>query len=401
MPEPISNRRLGAFVKRASRIHPLALATLYIVAYALLELFIQDQIRLYIYNVFLALSGVYFAWFMGGRLTMFYVAFFNLFIVFIFSKMMWSHNVVVSSQVFLSRSFLVMYLLSGWVVTLMLRRKSPADKRASEQQAILEQEKRQRQNLEFMVASRKLKQDLLAQANLVKDELQLMEGAWRSNIHDIINDLSPSRERALYQQIILPFQNNIISHLRDLEMRLTFDMQSARLDELSEFLGKRLAGLNMSAAIQLEYEDSGWAGASERVLIDKNKVWDMLLNVLRNSQTALELQRVERLRRREPLPERPFVRVVLTREQDAAVLRVRDNGGGAPPEIERLLYVEPAPSRKRGGASQGQGTLFVKFFADRMGVDVSAANALGPQGQEVEGLEVSFRFPYETPSLQG
>jgi signal transduction histidine kinase len=396
MPDSTGARGLSAFVKRVSRINPLALALLYMLAYALLELLVQNPIRLYIYNVFLALSGVYFAWFMGGRLAMFYVAFFNLFIVFVFSKMMWTHNVVVTPQVFLSRSFLAMYLLAGLVVTLMLRRQSPADKRAAEQQLAIEEEKRQRENLEYMVASRKLKQDLLAQANLVKDELQLMESAWRSNIHDIINDLSPSRERALYQQIILPFQSNIITHLRDLEMRLTFDVQPVRLGDLSEFLRKRLAGFKKGEVIELSFDDAAWAGAPERVLIDKNKVWDMLQNVLRNSQTALDLQRVERLRRRAPSSSNPFIRISLTREEGAAILRVRDNGGGAPPEIARLLYVEPAPSRKRGGVSQGQGTLFVKFFADRMGVDLSARNVGGVEGDKEIGLEVCLRFPYES-----
>ena len=206
------NKIFQDIVTRISKIPLGTLALLYIVAYAAIESLVQNYFQLYIFTVLLALSGVYFSWFRGGKWTMAYVAFFNLFIVFVFSKLLWTQKIIVTSGVFKSKSFIIMYFLTIVFIIIVACRKSPADAKQEQQKAMIEEEKQHRQNLEFMVASRKLKYDLLAQANLVKDELQLLEGAWRSNIHDIKNDLPAIEERKLYEQILLPFQNNIIKH---------------------------------------------------------------------------------------------------------------------------------------------------------------------------------------------
>jgi signal transduction histidine kinase len=252
---------------------------------------------------------------------------------------------------------------------------------------VIEKAKQHRQNLEFMVASRKLKQDLLAQANLVKDELQLLQGAWKSNIHSIINDLPDIKERELYRQIILPFQDNIIRHLRDLESGLTFDMKSVLLSELYEFLTLKIKNnLKMgTCGAGVVVEERGWQESRDQVLVDKSKVWDMVLNVLRNSQAALELKQIEMLRAGKPRDFQPRISVTFARRDSSAELEIIDNGGGASPEHVNSLYREPVPSRKRGGKTLGEGALFVKFFAERMGISVRAENTrkLGDDGLAV------------------
>lgn len=381
----------------ATRVHPLLLALGYVAVYVLLELLVQNPIRLYIYNVLLAMSGIYFAWFLGGKRAMGYVAFFNIFIVFIFSKMLWSHGVVVSWRVFFARTFLVMYVVAAVLLFMMLRRQSPADKHQQAQKDAVELERSRRQNLEFMVASRKLKHDLLAQANLVKDELQLLEGAWRSNIHDIINDLPTVKERELHQQIILPFQNNIIGHLRELEHKLTFDVQPLVLSELLDFVREKLreSGERGGLARLARLADQGWEGSKGVVLVDKNKVWDILLNVLRNSQAALDLRRLGLLREGRAREFAAQIEMRFELEEHAACVRIADNAGGVDRETERKLYREPVLSTKRRGKSAGQGSLFVKFFADRMGMAVSAANV---ERFEAPGLEVLLSIPLLDPA---
>ena len=383
--------RLKILIHKISQIHPLVLGMCYVAVYLAMELLVHNPIRFYIYNVILAMSGVYFAWFLGGKKAMGYVAFFNIFIVFIFSKMLWSHGVVVSWRVFFARTFLVMYVVAAVLLYMMLRRKSPADKRQEAQEQAVSVERSRRQNLEFMVASRKLKHDLLAQANLVKDELQLLEGAWRSNIHDIINDLPTVKEREIYQQIIIPFQNNIIQHLRALEHKLTFDVQYVRLDELYPFLESKMAEGNKRGALKklVSMEDAGWGASAAAVLVDKNKVWDIFLNVLRNSQTALDMRRLEYLRKGALHAFTPRIRAWFGVSGSFAVLRIVDNGGGVDEEVERKLYREPVRSIKRQGQDAGQGTLFVKFFADRMDMHIQVRN---DQLDGEPGLAVELRM---------
>jgi len=57
------------------------------------------------------------------------------------------------------------------------------------------------------------------------------------------------------------------------------------------------------------------------------------------------------------------------------------------------IYKEPLPSRKRRGKQLGQGTLFVKFFAERMGMTVRAENTL-ELGDT--GLSVALNIPLHT-----
>ncbi|MCP4713538.1 MAG: histidine kinase, partial [Deltaproteobacteria bacterium] len=282
------NRLIAGF----SSINFVYLAALYILAYLAVEILVSDPIRHYNFCVFLALSGIYFSWFIGGRRTMAYVAFFNILFAGIFSKILWDQGIIIyGGGLFLGKSFLGMYALTVVLLFIMLLKKSPADIRAEYQKNTIEQERAHRQNLEFMVATRKLTQDMVAQANMVKDELQLIEGAWKSNVHSIINDLSPVKEEELYRQIILPFQENIIRHLRNLETGLTFDLQPLALTDLYTFLTQKTTG----HAAAIEQARQSWQHCAENVVVDKNKIWDMVKNILRNSQAALDLQRLHQL----------------------------------------------------------------------------------------------------------
>ncbi len=377
---------------KASNMSLITLAGMYILAYLAVEIVVVNPIRLYNFCVFLSLSGIYFSWLMGGRKTLVYVTFFNLFFVAVFSKMLWDHGIIIyGGRLFLAKSFLMLYAFSLGLLLIMLLKKSPADVRLETQKKAVEDARQRQQNLEFMVASRKLKKDLIAQANIVKDELQLLEGAWKSNIHDIINDLPSVKERELYEQIILPFEENIIGHLRNLELRLTFDLETVTLSELYEFISWNLDTSIKRNSGSIEISDQDWKDNPSRVVVDRNKVWDMVLNAVRNSQAALDYKRIEMLRSGETHAFTPQVRLTFTCSGPRARLKIIDNGGGVQSSLIGRLYQEPVPSRKRGGEKPGQGTLFVKFFGERMGINVHAENTRVLDDEA--GLEVTFSIP--------
>lgn len=388
-------RRIRRFLRLVS-LAPFAYIMLfYVLVYLGIEWFVENQIRLYIYNVFLSLSGVYFAWVLGGKMVMRYVAFFNIFIVVIFSKMLWAHDVIVRGSVFGARTFIAMYIVTGLFLLAVWIWKSPADATSEMREKAIERERKHSRDLEYMVASDKLKQDLIAHANLVKDELQLLEGAWRSNIHDIINDLPTVKEQELYQHIIVPYHSNIISHLRELENKLTFNAVHVPVSDLYSFIFARVneAKASGKAGGKAMLEDGGWAASAHEVRVDMNKVWDMVLNVLRNSQAALDLKRIDMLRAGKMKEMRKSVAkihlcFILT--EHYAIIRVEDTGGGLGEDEVGKAYRETLPSKKRGGNVSGQGTLFVKFFAEWMGVGIHVENThrLGEKG-----LAVELRFP--------
>lgn len=369
------------------------LAFVYVAAYICVERFVEDPIRHYNFCVFLSLSGIFFSWLVGGKRTMYYVLFFNLFLVVVFSKLLWNHGVIVYKGLFLGRSFITMYAAALVLLLIFVLKKSPADAAQEKQQREFEAAEAHRRNLEFMVASRKLKQDMLAQANLVKDELQLIEGAWRSKVHDIANELPPVKEQALYREVILPYQTNIIRHLRELEHSLTFDLAPVTLDELFETITGMLHGKKMTHRIRVD--DRGWQGCTRRVFVDVNKVRDMLMNVLRNSQTALDLKRIRRLSTPEPSVCTPHIDIRFSKEADSALLTVCDNAGGVSAEYIEKLYSEPVLSQKSGGTRMGQGAMFVKFFAEKMRMEITVENiSLGGE----KGLAVGLRLPFHESS---
>lgn len=370
------------------------LAFVYVAMFVIIDLSVENIIRYYIFSVFLVVSSLYFSWYLGGRQTMLYVAFFNVFFAFIFSRIIYITSGVLYGEIFFGKSFLVMYFITIVFMIIMIKIESPADRSRRKREAYIREERRKRNQLELMVATQKLTHDLITQANMVKDELLLLQGAWRSQIHSIINDLPEIKERELYNQIVHPFQESIIGHLRGLESRLSFSPKPVTLDELYAFLSGRLTGdkKTKSHRAELEIRDNAWQGSDRLVIVDIYKVWEIMLNLVRNSQSALELLQIELMKKDMQAYRnfRPRVEIVFDVADGEAVFRVADNGGGLSEEFLSRLFKEPVASRKRGGQKRGQGTMFVKFFGESMGMEIGAdrTDRLGGPG-----LEVSVRMP--------
>jgi signal transduction histidine kinase len=371
------------------------LAIAYVLIYVLVDSLMVSVVRNYIFCVFLVVSSLYFSWSLGGKQTMLYVAFFNIFFAFIFSRLIFlSGGMQYARYIYLSRSFFVLYVITLIFMVIMVKRKSPADNEREERERFIQEQRIERRKLELMVATEKLTHDLVTQANQVKDELLLLQGAWKSQIHSIVNDLPPVKENELYRQIVEPFQKNILTHLRNLETRLSFSPKRETLGELAACFRRRLEEdkARFGHRLTVTVEDRGWADSPKVVVLDAFKTWEILLNLIRNSQSALEFRQLALLKtdRARYAAFRPALAVEFDLEDKVAVLRVTDNGGGVDDDQVGLLFKHPLQSQKRGGKQYGQGTIFVKFFGESMGMDISAANVdtLGERG-----LCVTVRIP--------
>ncbi|WP_320173927.1 ATP-binding protein [Maridesulfovibrio sp.] len=372
------------------------LASFYVLAYVLFDLITDSIARHYIFCIFLVVSSLYFSWRIGGRETMTYVGFFNIFFAFIFSRLLHMTGNF-SSKLFLSRSFMTLYVVAIVFMFIMTKRKSPADREKVEREKSIRDERQRRRQLELMVATEKLTDDMITQANMVKDELMVLQNSWKSQIHTIVNDLPKVKERELYNQIVTPFEESIIEHLRDLEKRLSFKPQLIGLDELAAKLTDRLEKDRKysRARLDLQFDFKKWMIREEEVLVDQYKTWEILLNLIRNSQTAMELRQIELLRQgsAEFKIFKPRLSITADVKGNYARLLVTDTGGGVSEDKLQDLFKRAVPSAKRNGNAMGQGTVFVKFFGDNMGFDISAENTetLGSKG-----LEVTILIPLGT-----
>ena len=174
----------------------------------------------------------------------------------------------------------------------MILKKSPADEAREKMALETKEEKEKARLLEFLVTEKKITEDVVAQSNYAKDELQVLQGAWRSQIHNIINDLPESQENDIYNQIIEPFQEAILSHLKGLEKKLTFDPVMMEVKTLAETIKQELDRdlKSLLKRYDLEFHVSRSDGIQgKKIRCEPFKVVEIIRNLVKNSQKAIEL----------------------------------------------------------------------------------------------------------------
>jgi signal transduction histidine kinase len=278
----------------------------------------------------------------------------------------------------------------------MIFKKSPADQAREKMASEAKEEREKAGLLEFLVTEKKITEDVVAQSNYAKDELLFLQGTWRSQIHNIINDLPEDRENDIYRRIIEPFQDAILKHLKGLEKKLIFDPVSMQVGALAQTIEKELENdlRLLSGRYEIDFQTGGSVPRVNRnVHCDSFKVIEIIRNLIKNSQKAIELKQIDLMKKdlEEYRSFKPYLSIVLKDEEDHVVIEVTDNGGGLLEEHLGKVFKEPIPSSKQG--RYGLGTTFVKFFSDRMGFSVSGENVATAHGK---GFRVRLKMPLQS-----
>lgn len=365
---------------------------LYVAGFVVFDYLQVNEQRYVLFAFGLVVSSLFFSWLLGGKAAFTYVTFFNLFFTFIYSKPLFEKGTLYTS-LFLSRSFIIISLSFIVLMLLMIFQKSPADMARERLALETKEEKEKARLLEFLVTERKITQDVVAQSNFAKDELLILQGAWRSQIHNIVNDLPPSKENDIYKQIIAPFQEAILTHLKGLERKLTFDPAPMEPGELRGILEQEMSG-DFEALRERYNLDVNLAGINglgpARIRCDAYKVVEILRNLVKNAQKAIELRQISLMKEDFEAYRsfRPYLSMVFKANGRKLILEVTDNGGGVPEDHVSRIFKEPIPSSKKEGF--GLGTTFVKFFSERMGFAVRGANVETDHGK---GFKVTLEMP--------
>ncbi len=372
----------------------VALFLVYVVGFVGFDHLVVNEQRYVLFAFGLVVSSLVFSWLLGGKAAFVYVTFFNLFFTFVYAKPLFDKGTLYGS-LFLSRSFIIISVSFVVLMLIMVVVESPADRVRKRLARETKEEKEKTRLLEFLVTERKITQDVVAQSNFAKDELLVLQGAWRSQIHNIVNDLPESKENDLYRRIIEPFQEAILKHLKGLEQKLTFEPMPMEVRRLSRAVEEEITGdlASLRDRYELDLRLSGLNGfPGRRVQCDPHKLVEILRNLVKNAQKAIELRQIEMMREDFDAYRafRPYLSIVLSGEGGVLRLEVTDNGGGVKEEFLDKVFKEPIPSSKKDG--YGLGTTFVKFFAERMGFDVRGSNVVTEHGK---GFRVTLEMPVE------
>ena len=276
----------------------------------------------------------------------------------------------------------------------MIIKKSPADEVREKMELETKEEREKARLLEFLVTERKITKDVVAQSNYAKDELQFLQGAWRSQIHNIVNDLPEAKEKDIYNNIIQPFQDAILGHLKGLEKKMTFEPEMMEVKALTETFEQELRRdlMPLFKKYHIEFHVSTYDGMQERkIRCDPFKVVEIMRNLLKNSQKAIELKQIQLMKQGFDAYQafKPYLSMILNPTNDALTLEVTDNGDGLPDSYLDKVFKEPIPSSKKEG--YGLGTTFIKFFSDRMGFQIRGENVITEHGK---GFRVIVAMPY-------
>jgi len=358
----------------------------------------ESEIHSYIFSILVVIIGTFISWYLGGTKAAQYTSIFGLVTVALFTRQLWLAGVITSLQLFTAKSFILIYLMILTMVYFFYKIQSPADAKAIYDYERLMEEKKHIINLEYTIANKKLTNDLLSEANLVKDELHIMEGNWKSALHDIMNDVSSLEEENIYKKIIRPYSRNIINHLHELEERLSYEVTDQPLDELYVFIrGKILNNSKLqNTPIVFEVQGDEWGKSKDNVSLDKNKLWDIIHNIINNSTTAIDLKRISRIRSKDTGSFSPAVSIHFEIQNNQPIIKIEDNGGGMEKNKLQKLYQEPILSQKRNNQSVGQGAMLIKFFAEKMSIKLTTSNIQNSQGK---GLQTILTIKPHEPIL--
>lgn len=372
----------------------ITLFLIYSMSFIIFDQVVANEQRYFLFAFGLVVSSLFFSWLLGGKATFVYVTFFSLLFTFIYSKPMFPIGTLYKS-LFLSRSFIFISVIFTLLMIVMIFKKSPADEAREKMALETKEEKEKARILEFLVTERKITEDVVAQSNFAKDELQFLQGTWRSQIHNIVNDLPEAQENDIYNKIILPFQEAILRHLKGLEKKLTFDPEMLGVDTLAKTIEQEL-DWDLKPLLEKYHvvfhvpKTNGHQGKTIRC--DPYKVIEIIRNLMKNSQRAIELKQIELMNQDFKAYQafKPFLSIAFRGNEESLLLEVTDNGGGLPEEYLGKVFKEPIPSLKK--EDYGLGTTFVKFFSDRMGFRVKGENVVTEHGK---GFRVILDMPFE------
>lgn len=253
-----------------------------------------------------------------------------------------------------------------------------------------------------------------------KQELQKIQLSWSEIVTNILADSRHSLKNKLQDQSLLTeeerqrfneydreflgyieermnaqlsvFRTTILEHQKELFKTLDYKLKSESIDTIIEYINGKIPN---------NYRDKRRSGIlftiddeitplfrMEICEVNLNRLYSIVENILKNSSNALANKSID-----DDLEDRITLSYALENRGDERYLaiKVTDNGGGFKEDILHNIYKVPVASSDRTVQRMGKGSQYVKFFSDRMNIQIVVGNIINEYNEA--GAEVMLLIP--------
>lgn len=276
---------------------------------------------------------------------------------------------------------------------------------------------------EFKTIHSKMYSDLSNEINQIKQPIQAYDFSWdnyvnkifQSERHDLKNKFpylcddtkfSELEKQIAYKLKIEYFdklKEAVLDNMKNLPNIVTYELQEINIKETVEAIIKK------EEAIPLGFED-GKAGIkftltnnfvvkdNEFCKINRHRLSSIVFNILTNANKACIAKNKEARRNKIKYSRSIWMNVNRTTKnsKDFINVSINDNAGGFPDNIINKVYKTPIDSSEyiNGQKRQGEGTVYVNFFARYMNIEIQVENCIAEDNNT--GAKVGLLIPIYT-----
>lgn len=253
-----------------------------------------------------------------------------------------------------------------------------------------------------------------------KQELQKIQLSWSEIVDNILADSRHSLKNKLQDQPLLTeeerkrfneydreflgyieermnaqlsvFRTTILEHQKELFKTLDYKLKRESIGTIIEYINSKIPN---------NYRDKRRSGILftindgitelfrvEFCEVNLNRLYSIVENILKNSSNALANKSID-----DDLEDRITLSYALENrgEEKYFAIKIDDNGGGFKEDILQNIYKVPVDSSDRTVQRKGKGSQYVKFFSDRMNIQIIVRNSINEYNEA--GAEVMLLIP--------
>lgn len=279
---------------------------------------------------------------------------------------------------------------------------------------------------EFKTIHSKMYSDLSNEINQLKQPLQAFDFSWdnyvnkifQSERHDLKNKLPYLYDEAKFSELEKQIstklkieyfdkvKETILENMKNLPNIVTYELQEISVQETLNSIMKEEEAIPLGfkdgkAGVKFNLNNNFVANDMDDCIVNRHRLASIVFNVLTNANRACQNRKNEARKNRFKYTKYIWMNIdrVLINSKDYISVCIIDNAGGFPDNIIDKIYKTPIDSSEyiNGKKRQGEGTVYVNFFAKYMNIEIEVENCITANNEK--GAKVSLFIPIVKRSM--